>query len=168
MTNPVVTFITADRARKAIYCVSPDKTVWDDLHEVATIPVAATSDTPVLLRDGVQVKPIPAWLAFTGFQIFTVPGTIYISPALTRIPAETLVHECVHDYHAHRGAARYWWSVVSGVVIGAVRALWHGGNAHEYNPIEVEARLVARVICERYAGAPAPLDAAAEIARRLA
>ena len=152
--------------QRAIYCVSPANTLWDIQHLTATVKSTAI-ETPVILRDGLQVKPIPAWLSWLFHpSAFTVPGTIYIGTPV--IPAELLVHEHVHDYQAQRGALRYWGSVFTGLCVGAWRAFRYGGSIHQWSPIEVEARAMANLICAVYVGAPTPIDAAAEVARRLA
>lgn len=150
----VVSYAGVNPSRRAIYCVSPARTQWDPQHLECTVDVNAPAETPVLLGVGVAVKTIPRWLAWLfSPSAFTVPGTIYISAETTPLPTELLIH--------------YWWSVITGLLGGTFIALEQGGYSHEWSPIEIEARAIARAICDAYAGAPEPIDAAAEVAKRL-
>lgn len=151
-------------SRRAIYCVSPQQTQWDARHLTASVVDGTPLATPVILADAVQVKPIPAWLSWVFAPVaFTVPGTIFIGPNTVYIPAELLVHEHVHAYRAQQGAFTYWWSVLSGLVIGARSAIRYGGTIHQWSPIEMEARAAAQTICQQYVFG-ASLDAGAQVA----
>lgn len=164
----VVSYAGVNPSRRAIYCVSPARTQWDPQHLECTVDANAPAETPVLLGVGVAVKAIPRWLAWLfSPSAFTVPGTIYISAETTPLPTELLIHEHVHAARAANGVLRYWWSVITGLLGGTFIALEQGGYSHEWSPIEIEARAIARAICDAYAGAPGPIDAAAEVAKRL-
>ena len=167
MTVPlisVVTYMGVQPARRAIYAVDPAHTTWDALHSVAT--VTGLPLTPVLLRDGLQIRIIPPWLHWLFHpSAFTVPGTIYLNPMLPMVPVELLVHEHVHDFRAQQGGLQYLLSIVTGVLVGAVRAIRYGGTPHEWSPVEIEARIAARDICTLYGDSTtAPLDAPAQVA----
>jgi hypothetical protein len=156
----VVPFTGVTPSRLAVYCVSPARTFWDAKHLNATVIAGSPLETPVLLSPTVTVTQLPRWLAWIAPVAFTIPGHIIIGPDTALIPTELLVHEHVHAARAAQGAAKYWWSVISGWVIGAGRALRFGGTVHQWSPIEIEARAIAQAICVAYEGAPAPIDTA--------
>ncbi len=162
----VVTYSGVIPSRRAIYCVSPQDTVWDAQHLNASVVAGTALKTPVLLDDTVQVKQVPAWLAWVFDPVaFTVPGTIFIGRNTPYIPAELLTHEMVHRFRAQQqGAFRYFWSVIRGWFVGAKEVLAHGGHIHDHSPVEIEARQCAQAICSQYSGDYTPLDAPAQIA----
>ncbi len=149
--------------RRAIYCISPLDTQWDADHLAATVVAGTPLKTPVIIPDDCDVREIGLMRTIVHAPgIFSPMGRLDLNPDDPYLPAETIVHECVHYFQRSRmGPVAYLATFLWQLLLAVLRK---GTHWHDLHLMEREAREVARTICENYAGGTSPIDAPAQIA----